>query len=237
MNRGRNICGVIGMLLLLPAAAAEYEMDPRAPSDDERAHEGRLVGHIAADALEQPPDRSRRNSSELSGAVPQAEATLFPTLFIAGEQKSATTSLTMLLLSSDDVRVSADPADAPLGYETHYLNRCGVYTEECTAAAYAHRWLRNDSSARRGIIADEDEGWGPLSAAVLRPRVGLSAKDLEEPTRRRLRLLDPTPESFASPRVAAVLRSIMPTSLQPHAREYEPRYFWWARRSTACRVP
>ena len=36
-------------------------------------------------------------------------------------------------LSSDDVRVSADPADAPLGYETHYLNKCG----ECTAAVRA----------------------------------------------------------------------------------------------------
>ena len=207
MGRGRNIPGVVGALLLLPPAAAAYEADPRAPGVGERAHEDRVADHIAADALEQPPDRSQRGSFEVSPP-------LFPTLFIAGEQKSATTSLTMLLLSSDDVRVSADPADAPLGYETHYLNKCG----ECTAAAYAHRWLRNDSSARRGIIADGDDGWGPLSAAVLRPRVGLSSRDLDERGSGRLKLLDPSPDTFSSARAAAVLRSIMPTSLQPRAR-------------------
>ena len=78
MKAGRHICGVVGVLLLLPAAAAEYEAGPQAPGADERAHEGRLVGHIAADALEQPPDRSQRGSFEVSPP-------LFPTLFIAGE--------------------------------------------------------------------------------------------------------------------------------------------------------
>jgi len=107
MGRGRNISGAAGVLLLLAAAAAAYEMGLRAPGADERADKGRPVGHIAADALEQPPDRSQRNSSEMSGVVPDVfcyDGHQLPSLFVIGTPKCGTTSVWKELASNWDFR-------------------------------------------------------------------------------------------------------------------------------------
>ena len=104
MKAGRKICGGLGVLLLLPAAAAEYEMGPRAPVDDEHANEGRLVGHIAADALEQPPERSQRNSDVFCYDGHQ-----LPSLFVIGTPKCGTTSVYAELASNWDFRMDPTP--------------------------------------------------------------------------------------------------------------------------------
>ena len=51
---------VLNRVIRLSGAGLAYEADPRAPGVGERAHEDRVADHIAADALEQPPDRSQR---------------------------------------------------------------------------------------------------------------------------------------------------------------------------------
>ena len=113
----------------------------------------------------------------------------FPTLFILGAQKSATTSLTMLLEGARNVqlftRLSRECdkcyTKRPRAYgETHYLNDCPSYVGGCTTESFAQMFAPAENPGMHS--------------------------------------LDPTPNYLPATPVPSLLRQLMPLSLWPNAR-------------------
>ena len=119
----------------------------------------------------------------------------FPTIYIIGVQKAATTSLSHVLRHAHNIETSESAQAQHYDGETHYIATCSR-RRACSTEGYASLWL-NQSKMHAASWVDSD-GDGIGDNATLK--------------------LDPTPSTFASPSAAAILLAIYPSELLPRCR-------------------
>lgn len=138
----------------------------------------------------------------------------FPTIFIIGVQKAATTSLSHVLRNADNIETSESPQAKHYDGETHYIADCSR-RRACGTAEYAQLWLNQSHRPEVRVPTAVERTWLNQSH---RPDVSWVESNGDGVGDSATLKFDPTPNDFASVSAPAVLLAIYPPALMPRCR-------------------